>query len=111
MLIDLDAQDGREGFKGSLFSKNISNYFFTLPVVDFEKCFYGPCGLDLGLFLSNYLYYYAAHPYPINRRSLSGGVAAVMESYRSAFIIQVLGVAKEKQIDIDAESLWNEVYS
>ena len=78
-------------------------------MVDFEKCFYGPCGLDLGLFLSNYLYYYAAHPYPMNRRSLSGGVAAVIESYRSAFIIQVLGVAKGKHIEIDAEGLWNEV--
>ena len=80
-------------------------------VVDFEKCFYGPCGLDLGLFLSNYLYYYAAHPYPMNRRSLSGGVAAVLESYRSAFIIQALGAAKEKQIEIDPEALWNEVIS
>ena len=45
----------------------------------------------IGLFLSNYLWYYAAHPNPACRRSLQGGVAAVLEAYRSAFITQARG--------------------
>jgi 5-methylthioribose kinase len=79
-------------------------------VVDFEKCYYGPSGIDLGIFLSNYLWYYAAHPNPISRRSLSGGASAVIESYKQAFIVQVIGVTQEQHSElIDIDSMLNDV--
>jgi 5-methylthioribose kinase len=78
-------------------------------VVDFEKCFYGPCGLDLGLFLSNYIWYYAAHPSPSSRRSLSSSVSALLEAYKSAFFVQAVGVIRETKIEVHVEELWNKV--
>lgn len=79
-------------------------------MVDFEKCYFGPAGLDLGLFLSNYLFYYAAHPNPAARRSLSGGASAVLEAYRSAFVVQAMGARREQhQDELDLEALLDEV--
>lgn len=97
VLIQQTNNEDKEGFK----------------VVDFEKCFYGPCGLDLGLFLSNYLWYYAVHANPSVRRSLVSGVSAVIEAYKSAFIVQLLGVLGKanQQSDVRPEALFEEVHS
>ena len=32
------------------------NIFVVFIVIDFEKCAYGPAGLDLGMFLANFMW-------------------------------------------------------
>lgn len=62
-----------------------------LKVIDFEKCCYGPAGLDFGIYLTNYLWYFVAHSNQGIRRRLSNQVSYCFDAYRSAFYTQLTG--------------------
>ena len=85
----------------------------------------GPAGLDLGIFLANFLWYYAGHSEPSRRRGAVSGVMAVIDSYRSAFRVQLgsgtgskggqsprqisQSVAVPVAVAVDVEEILNEV--
>ena len=63
-----------------------------LPVISsFGNFTFGPAGIDLGLFLSSYVFYYACHSRPSCRRALRQGVGEVLSSYFSAFSVLTRG--------------------
>jgi len=62
-------------------------------VVDFERCMFGPAGLDLGMFLASYLVYYVAHSNLAVRRTLRDGILSVFESYQLSFRVQAKSMA------------------
>ena len=81
-------------------------------VVNFEKCACGPAGLDLGMFLASFLWYYPGHSDPSWRRGLAGGVLAVIDAYRQAFKVQITGaggVARTRSVAIDVDAILDEV--
>ena len=85
----------------------------------------GPTGLDLGIFLANFLWYYSGHSEPSRRRGAVSGVMAVIDSYRSAFRVQLgsgtgskggqnlrqtsQSVAVPVAVAVDVEEILNEV--
>jgi hypothetical protein len=70
-----------------------------LKAVDFETCRYGPAGLDMGMFLGSYCYYYVAHSLPVPRRNLLSQTAAAVDAYRTAFRIQFEAACKATSRD------------
>ncbi len=54
-------------------------------VTSFSNFALGPAGVDVGLFLSSYVFYFATHSRPGSRRALRQGVREVLDSYTSAF--------------------------
>ena len=53
----------------------------------------GPPGLDLGMFLANFLWFYAGHSDASRRRGAVSGVMATIDSYKSAFRVQLGGTS------------------
>ena len=81
-------------------------------VIDFEKCACGPAGLDLGMFIASFLWYYPGHSDPSWRRGLAGGVLAVIDAYRQAFKVQLAGAggaAQSRDVAIDMDAILNEI--
>lgn len=81
-------------------------------IIDFEKCAMGPAGLDLGIFLANFMWYYAGHSEAGWRRSLAGGVLSVIDSYKQAFRVQITGaggVASSKELTMDVDRIFEEI--
>lgn len=65
-----------------------------LKVVDFERSYYGPAGLDLGIFVFNYIWYYLAHSNRTTRQTLLNQVLYLFDAYRVAFKTQMSGMLK-----------------
>mmetsp|Transcript_35613 Transcript_35613/g.33770 ORF Transcript_35613/g.33770 Transcript_35613/m.33770 type:complete len:564 (+) Transcript_35613:289-1980(+) len=61
----------------------------SFKVIDFEKCSMGPSGMDLGMFLANFLWFYAGHSEGSRRRGSVKGLIAVIDAYKCAFREQV----------------------
>eukprot|EP01031_Cornospumella_fuschlensis_P034602 gene34603-41900_t len=66
----------------------------ALKVVDFERCCYGSAGQELGVFLSSYLFFLLAHSQPAARRRLQTQALLVLDAYRAAFRLQMLGALR-----------------
>eukprot|EP01040_Poterioochromonas_malhamensis_P010304 gene10304-11206_t len=76
----------------------ISDYdedVIQLKIIDFEKCSYSLSGIDLGIFLVNYIWYYLAHSQSSIRKSLMNQIFTVIDCYRSAFQVQYTGTMKQ----------------
>ena len=83
-------------------------------VIDFGACAMGPAGLDLGMFLAGFLWYYAGHSEASWRRNVAGGVMAVIDAYKQAFRVQLTGgalgkVANTKEPILNIEKLLDEI--
>ena len=83
-------------------------------VIDFGACAMGPAGLDLGMFLASFMWYYAGHSEASWRRNLAGGVLAVVDAYKQAFRVQLTGgalgnVAHTKEQSMNVDGLLDEI--
>lgn len=58
-------------------------------LVDFEHFSLGAPGFDLGVYLSNLVFYFVAHSLPPARRALREGIVDTLNAYRSAFRVQL----------------------
>eukprot|EP01038_Epipyxis_sp_PR26KG_P004850 gene4850-6797_t len=97
-----------------LYKQNDDNYDdddnqtkINLKVIDFEKCCYGPAGLDLGLYITNYLWYYVAHSNNNARKNILSQLLALLEAYKSAFRIQLTGAMRLNTKTMTKDELHN----
>ena len=90
---EIDASSGRDSI---------------LKVVDFEKFSYGPTGIDLGVYLCNHYWYYAAHTSGSSRRNLKSATKSVLDAYKSAFYVQANNALRQKDLkDVSVDQVFN----
>ncbi len=80
-----------------------------IKVVDFEKFSYGPTGIDLGIYLCNHYWYYAAHTSGQSRRNLQGTTRSVLEAYKSAFYIQAGNAVEQRNLNVSVDHVFKSI--
>lgn len=86
-----------------------------LRLVNFEGCSFGSAGLDLGIFLASYMWYYVAHSDRPARRCLQQGMQVLVEAYKAAFRVQMNSLkssliqTSDGNVSVETEAVINEV--
>ena len=86
-----------------------SNSDSSVKVVDFERFSFGPTGMDLGIYISNHILYYAAHTSTIARRNILSSMKAVIEAYKSAFLVQARYMISVRNLTVCCETVFEEI--